>query len=84
MFDYKRLDSIQQAKYVAYTIQNALFYWLRIFEVPLSFFHTLLVSNQNKIKMLTEINMVTKNYLTSKMQMTYGTKWSPYTFLSYS
>lgn len=70
MFEYKLLDSIQNAKYIACNIQNTLFNWLHIFEVPLSFFHTLLVNNQKKRKIVTEINMVTKNYLTKKMQMT--------------
>lgn len=43
---------------IAYNIQDVLFYQLHIFGLPLSFFHTLLVSNQNKIKIVTEINLV--------------------------
>lgn len=31
-----------------------------VFELPLSFFHTLLTNNQNKIKIVTEINLVKK------------------------
>lgn len=83
MFDYRLSDSIQNAKYIACNIQNALFYWLRVFELPLSFFHTLLVNSQNKIKIVTEINMVPKNYLTSKIEMTYEPKWRFCIFLSY-
>lgn len=83
MFEYKLLDSIQNAKYIACNIQNTLFNWLHIFEVPLSFFRTLLVNNQKKRKIVTEINMVTKNYLTKKMQMTYVTKWNSCVVLSY-
>lgn len=44
--------------------------------------HTLLVNSQNKIKIVTEI-MVTKNYLTSKIEMTYEPEWRFCIFLSY-